>query len=238
MSRENPPIFPFRPPTPELVEEFSDVFALTEPLPLRPVKALFDRLGALVAVVLASPVMLAVVVAQWLDGLAHPEHAGPLMSSYVSRTCRGDFMKRKFRVTKVAVIDRAKAARGEWGAHGNEWDPTQVTCVGRVLKDHYLDELPQLFSILAGHMSFVGPRPLAVAHYEKLVEQGNKPRQVIQGGLFSEMSVSKGTDKFHDPTNDLRYVRRYMTWPWWRLLALDVRIILTGLRMIKAGEGH
>lgn len=220
------------------MEEYADVFALTERLPLRPVKVLFDRLGALVAVILASPLMAAVCLAQWIDGLVHPEHAGPLMASYLSRTCRGDFLKRKFRVTKVAVIDRDKADRGEWGAHGNEWDPDQVTCVGRVLKAHYLDELPQLFGILAGHMSFVGPRPLAVAHYQKLVEQGNKPRQLIQGGLFSEMSVSKGTEKFHDPSLDLRYVRRYMTWPWWKLLAEDVRIILTGLHMIRAGEGH
>lgn len=238
MSAADPPVFPWKPPSAELREEFADVFARRGPLPLRPLKVVFDRVGALVAILLATPVYLLIVLASWVDGAVHPDHAGPLFSSYWSKTCRGLVLKRKFRLLKVSEIDMEKANRLEWGAFGNEWDLTTLTCVGRVLKAYYLDELPQLFAILAGKISFVGPRPLAVVHYDELVRQGHMPRQLLQGGLFSDRSVRKGTEAFHDPRVELRYVRRYMQVSALRLLVEDVRIILTGLRMIRAGEGH
>lgn len=236
--RDDPPVFPYPAPTPELREEYAEVFALGEPLPLRPLKVVFDRVGALVAILLATPVYLAVAGAILVDGLVHPEHRGPLLSSYISKTCRGAFWKRKFRIVKPAVIDQEAAAAGRWGAFGNEWDPTNLTCVGRVLKAAYLDELPQLFAILAGHISFVGPRPVAEVHYDMLVAQGNMPRRVLQGGLFSPMSVSKGKAAFRDPRSDLGYVRKYMTLSAPALLLEDLRIIAEGLHMVKRAEGH
>jgi exopolysaccharide biosynthesis polyprenyl glycosylphosphotransferase len=127
----------------------------------RRLKRALDLIGSTVGLLLISPVLAAIAAAIRIDS------NGPIFfrQTRVGRDGR-PFSIFKFR-SMVADADQHKdALRTEGGAHGNglfkiHGDP-RITRVGRFLRKTSLDELPQLFNVLRGEMSLVGPRPLVV----------------------------------------------------------------------------
>jgi exopolysaccharide biosynthesis polyprenyl glycosylphosphotransferase len=111
------------------------------------VKRAFDLLVAAIAIVLFAPVMLAIALAIWL------EDRGPILYRQVRMGLDGkSFEIFKFRSMRVG-------AEKETGAKWAERDDPRRTKVGRWIRAWSLDELPQLFNVLVGDMSLVGPRP-------------------------------------------------------------------------------
>jgi lipopolysaccharide/colanic/teichoic acid biosynthesis glycosyltransferase len=111
----------------------------------RPGKRLFDIAVSAVALLVFAPILLAIVVAEWLTG-------GPALYRQQRVTLYGErFEMLKFR-TMVVGADRM-------GANVSPAGDPRVTRLGRFLRRWYLDELPQLCNVLRGDMSLVGPRP-------------------------------------------------------------------------------
>jgi len=104
-----------------------------------------------------------------------------------------------------------------------------LTPVGRVLRRFKLDELPQLFNVLAGHMSLVGPRPTVpeqVAEYDEFKRQ----RLEVTPGITGLAQINGGTALTWDERIewDVYYVRHRSLW-------LDVKILLRTLVAVLAG---
>jgi len=118
-------------------------------------KRAFDMLGASLALLLLSPLMLAIALAIKLDS------RGPVFFRQQRVGRHGvPFCIHKFRSMVADAPQRGPAL-----TVGND---ARITRLGRWLRRTRLDELPQLFDVLAGHMSLVGPRPevpMYVAHY-------------------------------------------------------------------------
>lgn len=111
----------------------------------RPAKRLFDIAVSALALLLLVPLMVGIVLAEWLT-------SGPAFYRQERVTLYGErFQILKFR-TMVVGADRMSANVSPAG------DP-RVTRLGRFLRRWYLDELPQLYNVLRGDMSLVGPRP-------------------------------------------------------------------------------
>ena len=111
------------------------------------VKRGIDLVIATVALIVFSPVMLAVAIAIWL------EDRGPIFYRQVRMGLDGKpFEILKFRSMRVG-------AENETGAKWAERDDPRRTKVGRLIRAWSIDELPQLFNVLLGDMSVVGPRP-------------------------------------------------------------------------------
>ena len=229
--------FPYRPPDDALRQRYRDIFALDRPLPLRLSKSLFDKLAAGVILFAAAPVLLLIKAAYVIEGLVIPENAGPMFFHYNAVSAGRVIPKYKIRLIKRRYIDAAGAARGDWHAFQAEWTPSSRTHTGHFVKKYYLDELPQFFSVLKGDMSLVGPRPLAVHHYERDLAQGNVSRKLLKGGILGMGHIRKGTSEMGDPTFEYEYIDHYMHYPWWRLLALDLWIIWRGIRVVLQGKG-
>ncbi len=107
---------------------------------------------------------------------------------------------------------------------------SRVTKIGKFLRRMRIDEYPQLFQVLLGQMSLVGPRPAFTHHLEKYTEEEKRRLSVRPG--FTNMDILKGG-------NALSWQER-IQWDLWYIdhwsLALDLKIILGSFRVVLTGE--
>ena len=111
-------------------------------------------------------------------------------------------------------------------------DP-RITRVGAFLRKYSLDELPQLFNVLRGEMSLVGPRPLPVYEVEKFDDPAHRRRLSVKPGLTCLWQVS-GRNEVRDFRDwvrlDLEYIDNWSLW-------LDVKILARTIPAVLAGTG-
>ena len=229
--------FPYKPPSQQIKDKYQHIFALRKPLNDRLPKLIFDKLVAVFALVLASPILLALKIAYEIEGWVIPANKGPIFFYYNAMSAGKVIPKYKIRLIKTSYIDPVGAAKADWHAYSAEWSPESRTYLGRFVKKFYLDELPQFYSVLRGDMSIVGPRPLAVHHYQRDLEQGNVTRFLIKGGLLGLGHVMKGTPEMGNPVYEYEYVDQYLKLSPLGLLWLDLKIIGRGIRVIFQGKG-
>jgi len=146
------------------------------------VKAAEDRALALLFLVVAAPAMLAIALAIRLDS------RGPVLF----RQQRAGFTNGPFAMLKFRTM-QAAAAAGDGGElpQARRNDP-RITRVGAFLRRTSLDELPQLFNVLRGEMSLVGPRPHALAHdrhFAQLIDD-YLARQRVKPGMTGWAQVN------------------------------------------------
>ncbi|OEU99206.1 exopolysaccharide biosynthesis polyprenyl glycosylphosphotransferase [Streptomyces qinglanensis] len=195
----------------------------------RAVKEVVDKMGATLLLVLCAPLMLLV----GLLVLADSRGGAFYRQRRVGKDGR-EFMILKFR-TMVAGADRARAELADRNEGAGllfklRRDP-RVTRVGAVLRRYSLDELPQLFNVLAGSMSLVGPRP-PLPEESAAYDPDIRRRLLVKPGLTGLWQISGRSDlPWEEAVRlDLRYVEDWS-------LALDTVILWKTLRVVLHGQG-
>ncbi|MEU2724127.1 sugar transferase [Streptomyces smyrnaeus] len=195
----------------------------------RAVKEAVDRMGAALLLVLFAPLMVLV----GLLVLADSRGGAFYRQRRVGKDGR-EFTILKFR-TMVAGADRARAELADRNEGAGllfklRRDP-RVTRVGAVLRRHSIDELPQLFNVLTGSMSLVGPRP-PLPEESAAYGPDIRRRLLVKPGLTGLWQISGRSDlPWEEAVRlDLRYVEDWS-------LALDAVILWKTLRVVLRGQG-
>jgi lipopolysaccharide/colanic/teichoic acid biosynthesis glycosyltransferase len=200
-------------------------------------KKVEDRAIALGLVVVLSPVFAAAYGAMAYDKLRHPANRGPWLYRE-RRISRGrEFDLLKFRTLRRDVLERA--AGEEAHARLYEADEVNLTWAGRrVLKPWYLDELPQLFNVLRGEMSLVGPRPWPPSMVAGQVEKGLTYRNEVMAGWTGPAQVQKGiTEPAGFSALDLEYVEATRRSSGLGVVRRDLGILWRTVTVMARGEG-
>jgi len=195
------------------------------------IKGLIDRIGALILLVVFAIPMLAIAVGIRLTS------KGPIIFKQERAGKNGrPFVMYKFRsMSSDAEMRRAEllAFNQMQGPVFKVEDDPRITAFGRWLRRTSMDELPQLFNVLSGSMSLVGPRPLPLYEVEKFEHTAQRRRLSVKPGLTCLWQIS-GRNQVRDFRDwvklDLEYIDRWS-------LGLDFRILLRTIPAVVFGLG-
>jgi exopolysaccharide biosynthesis polyprenyl glycosylphosphotransferase len=195
-------------------------------------KRAFDLAASLLLIVILSPVMLATALAVKLTS------AGPML--YVSNRVgeHGSIIRfPKFRSMMVGAD--AMKAKAEFAAKNERADgplfkiadDPRVTKVGKFIRKYSLDELPQLFSVLAGHMSLVGPRPHLPEEVAKYTDRQRRVLAIKPGITGMAQVEGRANLNFNDEVRlDTYYIEN-----WTPLLDIAILVKTPGVVIARKG---
>ena len=194
------------------------------------IKRGIDLAGAGIGLIVLSPLMLLIAICIRFTG------DGKAIFSQE----RYGFNKRRFRMYKFRTMVSNAEELQKHLEHRNEGSgPTfkikndpRVTRIGRILRRTSLDELPQLFNVLAGEMSLVGPRPLPLRDVSRLEEAWLLRRFSVVPGLTCLWQINGRSNTSFDKwvEQDLKYIEH------WSLL-LDLQILAKTIPAVLKGSG-
>ena len=195
----------------------------------RVLKRLIDLIGSTVALILLSPALALVAL---ITKLSSP---GPLFYEWhVVGNGGTRFSGYKFR-TMVTNADELKHQLLEKNEMNGpvfkiKNDP-RVTPMGPFLRKFSLDELPQLWSVLRGDMSLVGPRPAFPYEWDRYEDWQQRKLSVVPGMISLWHIRGKSNDFNEWVRSDLEYIDNWSLW-------LDVKILLFGVPYLLLGQGE
>jgi sugar transferase EpsL len=180
------------------------------------IKRLFDLTATIVGLVLISPILLIISLLVWI------KLGRPILYRQQRPGLRGrPFSNYKFRTMTDMRDDSGKLLP----------DLDRLTGFGRFLRSSSLDELPELFNVVKGEMSLVGPRPLLMQYLDRYSVEQNRRHNVLPGitgwAQVNGRNALNWQDKFR---MDVWYVDH---WSFW----LDIRILLMTIGKVFRREG-
>jgi exopolysaccharide biosynthesis polyprenyl glycosylphosphotransferase len=193
-------------------------------------KRLVDIISSAILIILLSPIMLAALILIKIDS------SGPAI--FVQE--RIGLNKRRFRMYKFrSMVANAERLQADLEALNEAQGPVfkikddpRTTRLGKILRKTSIDELPQLFNVLRGDMSLVGPRPLPVRDFTGFNEDWQRRRFSVRPGVTCLWQVSGRSSISFDQWMrlDVQYVDRWSLW-------LDLKILARTIPAVVKGSG-
>lgn len=187
-------------------------------------KRFFDCIASICGMIVFSPLFLIIMIIIKCDS------KGPAIFKQ-ERIGRGGkpFTLYKFRSMRITSESDGKPALCQQGDE-------RLTKVGKFIRERHLDELPQLWNVIKGDMSFVGPRPERQYYIDKIMEVNPDYEKLyeLRPGLFSYATLHNGyTDTLEKMLKRLDYDLEYLET---RSMAMDTKIIFQTVWSILSGK--
>lgn len=180
------------------------------------IKPFFDFLFALVALLLLSPLLVIVTVLLALANKGNPFF----------------FQERPGKKGRLFTIVKFRTMTNEKDANGNLLpDAQRLTPVGQLVRKTSIDEIPQLFNVVKGDMSLIGPRPL-LPEYLPLYNERQKKRHLVRPGISGWAQVNG--------RNAVTWEQKFEMDVWYvenQSFQLDCKILLKTIKKVLVSEG-
>jgi len=179
-------------------------------------KRFFDFFAALIGLVLASPILLVVTILLYFANGGKPFY----------------FQDRPGKKGKIFTIVKFKSMNDKKDANGNLLpDGQRITKVGAFVRKTSLDEIPQLFNVLKGDMSLVGPRPLLTSYLDLYNDFQNRRHEVRPGVTgWAQVNGRNAISWEQRFEYDIYYVEN-------RSFLLDLKILFKTVKKVLISEG-
>jgi len=130
------------------------------------------------------------------------------------------------------LLDANETTKEEWERNFKLKNDPRITKVGKFLRKTSLDELPQIFNVLAGHMNFVGPRPVVKDEIDRYYKEDAEYYYMVKPGITGLWQVSgrSDTDYTYRVETDKWYV---LNWSLW----LDIVILIKTIKVVLKQDG-
>ncbi len=193
-------------------------------------KRVFDIVTSFVAILLLSPLFIIIIISNYVDD------GGPaffIQKRVGMRKKHFDLYKFRSMVKNAEQLQAALENENEIdGAAFKITNDPRITKLGAFLRKTSLDELPQLFNVLIGDMSLVGPRPLPLRDYERFYRHSHRRRFSIKPGITGLWQISGRNDIDFEEwmALDLKYIDKWSPW-------LDFVILLKTIPAVISRKG-
>jgi len=210
-------------------------------------KYILDRVFAYPVLFFVSPLILLCIWAIKIDGWFNPKNSGSVFYTEPRISAGKIFNIIKFRTVSKDLVDWIKQAPEQRSQTGR----LSRTSAGKLIITWYLDELPQLFNIIKGEMSFVGPRPHIISQHNEEIKRGWLYRNILKAGILGVPQSCKGDPKYAAllatmvrrrkltnkalDTLDGIYVKKCSSVNKWGILVFDLKIIARCLVVVLRG---
>jgi exopolysaccharide biosynthesis polyprenyl glycosylphosphotransferase len=227
-----PDLFGFEPDDPLVFEKFGNIPVLTLREERMPAFTLFlkravDTLTAAVILVVTAPLLAIIALVIKLES----------PGTVLYQAQRVGLKGRRFRCHKFRTMDAGadklkehlRASNERQGPFFKIVDDPRITRAGRFLRRYSLDELPQLWNVVRGEMSLVGPRPHPLDDFERY-DLGDLQRLDVPPGLTGLWQVTARRDPSFERglALDLEYIRSWTLWRDFQILYKTVSVVLHG----------
>ena len=182
----------------------------------RPIKSLLDRLFAAIALIILSPFITILAIAIYFN----------MGSPVIFSQPRGGKNSSTFTFYKFRTMTDERDSSGNLLP-----DMERLTSFGKFLRQTSLDELPQLWNVLRGDMSFVGPRPLICAYLDRYTPEQARRHDVLPGITGWAQINGRNSISWEEKFKlDLWYIKHWSLW-------LDLKILVQTFIKVIVKEG-
>ena len=213
------------------------------------IKYLVDRILAWVLLVIFGPFILLFALLIKLEGLLTPQNSGPAFYRELRISEGRAFRMLKFRTVTTSHV---RWIREKFESRSSSYPTPNRTRMGKIIMSSYLDEIPQLWNIAKGEMSFVGPRPDTIRMHQEMLQAGFTYRNHLKGGLLGIIQACKSNKRYqllfqemarqHTDRKEFPQMldEFYLQWlvksPPSKILLFDLFIVRKALRTFIVGE--
>jgi lipopolysaccharide/colanic/teichoic acid biosynthesis glycosyltransferase len=193
------------------------------------VRRMQDVFFSALALVVLSPILLVTAICIYIDD----PNASPIFSQIRCGRDGKSFKMYKFRSMYADAEERLDGLLEQNEMDGPAFkikDDPRITRVGHFIRRTSIDELPQLWNILKGDMSIVGPRP-ALPREVELYDEYQKQRMYVTPGLtcYWQIQPNRNEITFEEWMNlDMKYIQERSFWVDWKIIFMTVRAVLLG----------
>lgn len=203
-------------------------------------KRWFDIFFSTILLIVFSPFVILMLIIYGVEKILVPSSRGPVLYKEIRVSGGKPFLLYKFRIFKVAAIAKYLEQHGFVQTKALESDKRNLTYTGRVLKQIYMDEMPQLICVLKGDMTLVGPRPSNEIVSREDLETNRFQRWIFTCGITGPLQTNKGNktkpgEGYID--RDIEYINYVKNNPGWKIVLKDLVILFQTVLVVVRARG-